>query len=266
MKYLVIVLVSLLSTSVAAQTSNQNGIAVVGKATVNAEPDQFTFSISINERGASASKTKAIVDHKSRLVTNMYLAMGVNKKAIESARLQLIPRYEKISQFSDVELHQNMRNHTITTNDNKNSQTKTVINSKNIPVDSSNPSTTIYFEVIRDIKVTFTDFSLYDQFLDNVVKIGVSRISPLQTAIIDNESLYQQALIKALENANEKAQTIAEKIAVKLGKVVSLKESSQYSHGAYMMSSRSYDGFNSQVASQGVSAQVDVIFAINEDK
>ena len=114
--------------------------------------------------------------------------------------------------------------------------------------------------------VTFTDFTLYDQLLDNVVKIGVSQISPLKTSITNNEALYQQALIKALENASQKAEAIAKKINVKLGKLASFKESSYHTPNAYMVASRSSDGFSSQVARKDVSAQVSVTFAIKDDK
>lgn len=262
MKYSFIISIILFSSYTVAGQQAENGIEVIGKASLKAEPDQFVFTVSINQRGTIASKAKALVDQKSRLVTNMYLSLGINKNAIESARLQLIPRYVKQSQLTDFEVHQRLNNHAEHKGENREGNTKIVIDNKNISTDFPTKPASIYFEVIRDITVTFSDFTLYDQLLDNVVKIGVSRISPLQTTITNSQDLYQQALIKALKNANQKAEAIAKQIGVKLGKLSRFEESSYHTPSAYMMASRSSNGFSSQVAQKNVSAEVHVTFTI----
>jgi len=260
MKYIFTIFISLFSTLITAEPSNVQGIEVIGKASVKAEANQFVFTVSINERGDIASKTKALVDQKSRLVTDMYRAMGIDKSKIDSARMQLTPRYEKQLGVPAYEIHKR----TPANSDNKSqkNKAKTVIDSNQLINKSSYKHDRIYFEVSRTIMITFTDFNLYDQLLDNVVKIGVSRISPLQTNIVNSDSLYQQALIKALQNANQKAQAIAKQIGVNLGELSSFKESSYHTPRAYMMNSRSNDSFNSDVAQQSVSAQVSATFTI----
>jgi uncharacterized protein YggE len=262
MKYLFII-ISLFSAITIAEQYSVQGIEVIGKASVKAEPDQFIFTVSINQRGAIASKAKAQVDQKSSLVTDMYLSMGIAKNAIESARLQLTPRYEQKTYAPEFEVHKRLTEESV--NKGK-SHAKAVINNNQLASNTLYRQEKIYFEVSRTIMVTFTDFTLYDQLLDNVVKIGVSQISPLKTSITNNEALYQQALIKALENASQKAEAIAKKINVKLGKLASFKESSYHTPNAYMVASRSSDGFSSQVARKDVSAQVSVTFAIKDDK
>jgi uncharacterized protein YggE len=263
MKYLLVIIISLFTSSITAEQYTAKGIEVIGKASVKAEPDQFVFTVSINQRGAIANKAKARVDQKSRLVTNMYRSMGIAKNAIESARLQLTPRYEKLANIPEFEVHQGLKSQ----GKNKGiSYSKVVINSDQLADKCIAQDENIYFEVSRTIKVTFKDFTLYDQLLDNVVKIGVSRISPLQTSITNTEALYQKALIKALKNANNKAEAIAKQINVKLGGITSFKESSYHTPKIYMMASRSSDGFSSQAGQNDVSAQVSVTFAIKEDK
>jgi uncharacterized protein YggE len=262
MKYIFIIIISLFSTFITAEQFVKKGIEVIGKGSVSAEHDQFTFTVSINKRGNIASKAKAWVDQKSGLVTNLYLSMGIAKTAIESSRLELMPRYEKRAVLPEYEIHQRLP----TPNENKlnkeRSNTKVVISSRELADNTLHEQEKIYFEVSRTITVTFTDFSLYDQLLDNVVRIGVSRISALQTETTNNEILYQQALLKALENAQLKARAIANKIGVQLGKVSIFEESSYHTPNAYAMASRSNDGFSSQVANKHVSAQVSVTFAI----
>jgi len=264
MKYLFII-ISLFSADIAAEQHSKRGISVIGKATIEVVPTQFVFTVLISQRGTIASKAKAIVDQKSRLVTNMYLSMGIKKNAIESAQLQLIPRYESLTQLSDFEVHQRINNHNASNYKHSEGHSKIVVNNKDNSLNSSLKPPEIYFEVIREITITFNNFEKYDQLLDNVVKIGVSRISPLQGVFLNTDSLYQQVLIEALKKANQKAKAIAEQMGAKLGKLSHFEESSFHTPRAYVMSNKSSDSFNSQASKQSVSAQVSVTYAINED-
>jgi uncharacterized protein YggE len=262
MKVIFMVVITLFSSFISAQQSKSNVIEVIGKASIKAHPDRFIFSVFIIERGRIASKTKAIVDHKSRLIIDSYLTTGIAKNAIESSRLQLSPRYEVRANKPVYEIHQRVNNHgksQITSNA-KNS--KVVINSQGLSNSDLHEQQKIYFEVSRTITVTFTDFEIYDQLLDNAVKIGVNRITPLQSAIADNETLYQQALIKALKNAKDKAQTITQQIGAKLGVITHLKESVYHAPRAYAMASDSRESFSSQTTQKNITAQVSVTFTI----
>ena len=266
MKCSLIFILSLFSSLLVAQQLPEHGIEVIGKASIKVQADQFVFTVVINERGSTASKMKALVDQKSRLVVDKYLSLGIDKKTIESSRLLLIPRYEKLPRGPEFEMHQrvnNRANHSTARSGAKKS--KIVVNNRELMSNVKYHPTKIYFEVSRTITITFTDFEKYDQLLDHVVKIGVSRISPLQTAVINNELYYQQALISALKNATTKAENIAQQIGVQLGSITHLKESPYHAPRAYRMASESSSNFNSQVAKNNISAQVNVTFAINKD-
>lgn len=262
MKYLLVIMISLFSLSITAEQYTTQGIEVIGKGSVSAKPDKFTFTVTVSQRGNIASKAKALVDHKSQLVTQMYLSMGIAESAIESARLELIPRYEIPADVPAIIVHQKLPNQ----GEFEKSNTKAVINSHQLADNSAAEQEKVYFEVSRTIKVTFTDFSHYDQLLDNVVKIGVNRISALQTSIINDEALYQQALINALKNAHQKAITIAKQMGVTLGKISNLTESAYHTPNTYGVTGRSNGGFNSRVAESNVVAQVNVTFAIKTEK
>jgi uncharacterized protein YggE len=262
MKILLLLFITLFTSFVSAQPFLKSGIEVIGKASIKAQPDHFIFSVFITERGRLASKTKAIVDQKSRLVIDSYLTTGIAKNAIESSRLQLSPRYEKPPNVADFEIHQRVNSNRNNQGSSNSKNTKTVTNSQNLTNKDLNVQQKIYFEVSRTITVTFTDFELYDQLLDNAVKIGVNRITPLQSAITDNETLYQQALIKALKNATQKAQVIAQNIGAKLGVITRLTESSYHAPRAYSMVSDSRENFSSQTTKKNITAQVGVTFTI----
>jgi len=267
MKYSLLFFISLFSSYADAAQTPGSGIEVIGKASVKMQPDQFSFTVSIIEHGVVASKAKALVDQKSRFVVDKYLSLGINESSIDSSRLQLIPRYEKTPRVPEFEVHQRVKNRTGNSNVNSTMRNaKVEINGTDLVNSSNNNYQKIYFEVSRTITVTFTDFEKYDQLLDHVVKIGVTRISPLQTMTINSEAFYQQALTDALRNATQKAKRIVQQIGMKLGNITHLRESAYHAPRAYMMASESSSGFSSQVTKKSISAQVDVTFSINENK
>jgi uncharacterized protein YggE len=256
--FLTLFITVLLSVNSQAQSLPETGINVIGKATITATPDQYIFTVTIKEIGISASKTKALVDNKSQLVTNNYLSSGIKKSEIESSRLSMRPIHEKqsarfnASQASNVEIHRRV-----------DATTKIQLNGNvNQPYGSGEEKTKISFEVSRTIKVTFRDFNYYDQLLDKAVKAGVSHISPLEQSIIDNQKIYQQALSQAIINASNKAANIATQLSVKLGNVITLKESQYHAPRAFQLASDARGGFNSQVGKSNVTAQVNITFAI----
>ena len=72
--------------------------------------------------------------------------------------------------------------------------------------------------------------------MDNVSKIieaagaiGLNQVGNLAFAIDDPEKLREQARAKALEQAKQKAETLANVVGVKLGKIISFSESSNSS-------------------------------------
>lgn len=67
--------------------ASDSGIEVVGKAAIKAVPDQFSITLEIKQRGVVASKAKAIVDNKSRLVMRELSKIGFEDKAIDSSKL-----------------------------------------------------------------------------------------------------------------------------------------------------------------------------------
>lgn len=121
-----------------------------------------------------------------------------------------------------------------------------------------------YFDVTRTFIIAFDDLAKYDQLLDVVTKVGVSHISSLTMSYKDSEAIYQQALEQALQNAKNKAQTIAKQMNVKLAGLTSLKETGYHAPQAYAMMSEAR-GFRSSVSEKEVSAQVIANFAIKSN-
>ncbi|MDT0602115.1 SIMPL domain-containing protein [Thalassotalea castellviae] len=228
------------------------GIEVTGKASVMAVPDVFSLTISIKERGKSANKTKMIVDDKSTKIVKMFLKRGVNEDNIDSSQVRLFPIYEKPAiTFEQQELHKRL-----------NAQEKILLSGKHS--EQENTSRLTRFEVSRTMTISFKQLSLYDQILDDLVKLGVSHISPVEMSIENAEKLYQEALSQAIDKAKQKANSIAQQAGVKLGSLLSLKESGYYSPMRFAMASEAKAGFSSNVSQKAVSAQVIAIYAIED--
>jgi len=240
----------------AFDSAQDYGIEVKGQASILVEPDSFALSIAIIEKGRFTDKIRAIVDNKSNQVVDIAKGLGIKSNFINSARvsLRVIEEDPKIN-VQGLSVDKNLAN---------NHQSELYI--KNNTTEQINNVRPQYFELSRNITVNFSDIKDYDQFLNQVIKIGVNQISPLTMSVGDTDKYYQQALAQAVTDAKTKAQQIAKQSEQTLGKLVFVKEisSNHYraQYNAPMMSMSSSYRHNSQVGNQAISASVLVKYSI----
>jgi uncharacterized protein YggE len=245
----------LLSNNALADDQN-SGIEVRGQASVLVEPNRFSLSIAITEKGRLTDKIRAIVDHKSNQVIEVAKDLGIESSNINSARVSLrVIKEERDINVQGVEVNKRLTN---------NQKSKVYVST---PSSNNNDSfRPQYFELSRIITVNFSDISDYDRFLNDTIKVGVSNISPLTMSIDDTDQYYQQALILALKNAKDKALNIAKQSGHSLGKLIFVKESSNNHYRARfdsaMMSAKSSFEHTSQVGNQAINASVLVKYSI----
>lgn len=89
------------------------------------------------------------------------------------------------------------------------------------------------YQVTQSVIVKIRNLSTIGDILAAAGEGGANQVSGLSFNIDDPEALRQEARIKALENAKEKAGALAEVVGVKLGKIVSFSESSSTPSVAY---------------------------------
>jgi len=241
--------------SITLANTQTSGIEVRGQASVLAEPDVFSLSISIIEKGHFTDKIRAVVDHKSNQVIDVAKNLGIKSGNINSARVSLRVIKEELEiNVEGVEVNKTLPN---------NQKSKLTIESN-----ASNNVTNVkpqYFELSRNITVNFSNIENYDQFLNAVIKVGVNRISPLSMSIANTDKYYQQALSLAIEQAKAKAVQIAKQTAQPLGKLFYVQEtSSNHYRPVYNASMKMSDSFehSSQVGTQAINASVLVKYAI----
>ncbi len=259
-KYLVFIflLINTVITFTCAAYEQPQGIEVKGKAAVMVVPDKFSLSFAIINRGKSAIKTKALVDHKTNLVIKAANKLGIKRKNIQSARMNLRPIYRKNTvNYSAIEVKQNF-------NSNSNTSDKGRVHLAKNELDKATQP--YIFEVTRQITINIDDIARYDRLLEQLVKIGVTNISSLSMSVANKDSYYQKALAQAIMLAKEKALRIAGQAGVQLGKLIYLKEISYNApivqssmRMAYANESTMHD---SNVGTTQIKAEVLATFAI----
>ncbi|MCI2284144.1 SIMPL domain-containing protein [Colwellia sp. MSW7] len=245
----------LILSNTAFANTQESGIEVTGQATVLVELNQFVLSISIAEKGHFTDKIRAIVDNKSNQVIDVATNIGVKPRDINSARVYLrIIKEDPKMNIQGVSINQALSN----TQKGKvhlgTNSTKTVDNVAQQ-----------FFELSRNITVKFSDIDDYDRFLNAVIKIGVTHISPLTMTVDDTDKYYEQALSLAINNAKAKALQIANQAGQSLGKLVYLKEVSSNHYSARFSASRMVNSsfeHSSQIGTKEINASVLVNYSI----
>ncbi|MGJ7912058.1 SIMPL domain-containing protein [Neobacillus sp. LXY-1] len=72
------------------------------------------------------------------------------------------------------------------------------------------------YKVTHILKVIFEDLNMIGKVIDQSVKNGVNYISNVQFTVKNKEAYYQRALVLAINNAIEKANTVAKTLHVML--------------------------------------------------
>lgn len=256
-------MLSILAISNHCLASNNEipSIEVKGQASVLAQPDRFSLTISIAEQGQFTDKIRAIVDHKSNQVVQVARSLGIKSNNINSARvnLRVVERKPSI-RLNNVNISQKVNSSAFATNQHSK------VNTGNTFPKTQNRSEPQYFELSRTININFSSIETYDQFLINAIKLDVTHIYPLSMSVEDTEKYYQQALIQALKNAKNKAIQLAKHSNVTLGKLLNVTEQSSNYYRANVSTARMSTKFSSdhssEVGNQAINASVLVKFAI----
>lgn len=213
------------TTSLAKNAETVNQISVSGQANVASVPDLFEFSVYVQEQGERVQDLNSVVSDKTQTIVSSVLAFGVDKKDVQSMRVQLSPWFEH----------------------------------------SNNTRVQKGFQLSREIKFTLRDIKLYDQVIDAVLSTGASRIEGFNYIVEDAQPQYLAALELALKDAKLRASRMAQTLGAKLGKVISINENSGYSPiprgREVMMMSKASDSLPGQI---NTGAQVNVVFELVE--
>ena len=194
-----------------------------GKASIKSVPDRFSFSMTIEQKGQQAAALNAAIVDRTSTIIQALLAMGIDKKAIQSLQVQFNPWIEYAN--------------------NKREQKGFILN--------------------RTITVTLKDLTHYQQAIDAVLALGVSNINQFNFASSQASENYQMALNQALINAKQKASNMANVMGLKIDEVISISEHSMGRAEPMVLQSRQIKAADSyQPGEMSTHARVKVVFAL----
>lgn len=202
----------------------QNIMRVSGNGVIMAEPDGLQFDVILREQGPLVSKLYASVNQKTEQVQSVLSKQGVDKQDIQSLHIYVNPWVEY---------------------ENQNRVQKG-------------------FELTRIIKVNIKQTEELSLILDQVFRIANVEIGNIQLTMSNEQQHYENALLLAIANAQEKAKQMANKLGVSLGTVAGVTESSgnSYQPPAHeMMRVAAKDSF--MPGETAIAAAVEVQFFIN---
>jgi|TARA_R100000935_G_scaffold13574_5_gene27175 uncharacterized protein YggE len=205
------------------------GITVNGQGVVSIAPDTATIRLGVSERAASAAEAMAQTSEKVRGILDQLDSLKIAGLDRQTSGLYLRPVYDNGSR------------------------------SDTTPVQVSG------YEAGNTVSVTVRDLSKLGQLLDAVVAEGANDFNGLQFGLQDNEAALEQARKDAVSDAMARAQQLADAAGVKLGKVISMSETSQGFRPMEMRSAqmKSMD-MPIETGEVDVSAQVSLQFEIVE--
>lgn len=212
--------------SVPLWASDFASIQVNGKASISALPDYATITARIEH----TDKTKALANSKSeQQLVKMVKALntlGINKKAIDASNYKAYTRY----QYQD---------------------------GKRQKVGETSEYT---------IKITINNIKSLATVFHSLNQQGLSQIQPAQFYFDDIGALQQQALVKAVENAYQKAHTIAKATQQKIHSAYHIIEHDGFASPRFkMMASDSHNeaAQYQQVKAQEINARVTITYKLD---
>lgn len=185
-------------------------ISVTGEGEINAVPDIGKFSFSVTASGADASTAKEASGISINELIAFLKEKGVEEKDIKTDYYNMSEKYK--------------------------------YETRPCPVGSYCPGEQVKdgFEVTQSITVKVRDLASAPDLISGVGERGATNISNLQFSIDDTSVLKEQARAAAIDDAKAKAEVLAKKLGVRLGKMTGYYEDEgmvqpYYARGGDMM-------------------------------
>lgn len=162
-------------------------LAVSGEGEISVAPDRADVSLAVEaSEKALADAEKAVGDGTAQLL-KLCDSLGIAKAQVRSAQLNVVPQYDTA-------------------------------------VLSNRPKIVGYM-VSREVQVDLRDLSKLGKLLQGAMDNGANRISGVSFGSTKKDEHQRAALAKAAEDAKANAQTLAQAMGVKLGKLHTLNAS-----------------------------------------
>jgi uncharacterized protein YggE len=164
---------------------NLNQIRVVGSASITTSPDIATVQIGVQTFN---SELEAAIDEnnrKSEAIQTALRQQGVEEKDIKTSSFNVYPQRD----------YQNNK-----------------------------PDVIVGYQVDNTVSAVIRDLDSVGKTLQAAIDAGANNIYGISFSLDDPRPFEDEARVKAIEDAREKAESMAEAAGIKLGKVLSINE------------------------------------------
>jgi len=172
----------------------QNIISVSGEGEVFAIPDVATFSFSVTETTENVQDSQNSVTDKINSALSKIKSFGVDEKDIKTLDYSAFPKYEYPR---------------VLCNGIDCSPTREVL---------------VGYTVTQTISVKVRTVDDAGKIIGSLGEAGITNLSSLSFTVDDEEKLKEEARSLAIEEAKEKAKTLARDLGVKLVRIVGFSE------------------------------------------
>ncbi|HHX8540128.1 TPA: oxidative stress defense protein [Vibrio diabolicus] len=217
---------SLTSASVLANSPEFAHVTTTGYGEVIATPDMATFSVKVVDTTMTAEQAKQSVDKTVEQFLKNLSDAGLSKDNVTSSNLYLAPQYH---------------------------------------YPKSGKAELVGYRASRSIDVTVTDLKNLNQYLDMALEAGINQVDNIQLKVSNQAGYQQKARMAAIQDAREKAASLATGFEKKLGDVWQINYRQMHVQPVLMrsMAMDSKEGANSyQDSTMIIRDQVDVIYKL----
>ncbi|MCS0447555.1 oxidative stress defense protein [Vibrio diabolicus] len=217
---------SLTSASVLANSPEFAHVTTTGYGEVIATPDMATFSVKVVDTTMTAEQAKQSVDKTVEQFLKNLSDAGLSKDNVTSSNLYLAPQYH---------------------------------------YPKSGKAELVGYRASRSIDVTVTDLKNLNQYLDIALEAGINQVDNIQLKVSNQAEYQQKARMAAIQDAREKAASLATGFEKKLGDVWQINYRQMHVQPVLMrsMAMDSKEGANSyQDSTMIIRDQVDVIYKL----
>jgi uncharacterized protein YggE len=179
--------VSLLASPASSQTSKEATIRVIGRATIEAVPDQVIVRVGVTSKAATPAATLDQNSGAARRVIDYAKGFGVGEREIVTEAVNLAPAYKQVRDPNG-----NVR---------------------------QEPDG---YTAINTVRVKLKDVGRLGNFMRQVLDQGATNIGGVQFGLSNPDKTGDEARTKAVEDAVRQAERLAEAAKVKLGPVLEI--------------------------------------------
>ena len=175
-----------ITSGIAAENANKRTVSVAGLGIVKAKPDTASISIGVVSEGDTA---RSALDKNTAAMSRVNVELkgqNIKQADIQTTSFSVRPKFQH---FKD-----------------------------------GKPPAIIGYRVINSVRITVRELKKLGTVLDQAVSLGSNQINGIHFFVSQAAALENEARVKALKNAQEKAKLYATTARARLGKVLTISE------------------------------------------